>query len=332
MTISFDFLPDPQRARVLDARMRTQLTDSLEYLGDAVREQLGQTVDGLDACLGAMRRGEAYPPSTFGLYYELGGALISEDYPTANALWQELLAERPIPAEGVRVLTLDDIPSEAIRARYQRLMDTDPDTHFHIVSPPPERAPAAMATFVSGMRRLKESIPSLSGEFEALIREVILVVGDKSLDYDFAGGSSYMLWGALFINAESYASDIGIIEAIAHESAHSLLFGHTIDEPLVLNDDRELFVSPLRDDPRPMDGIYHATYVTARMCWTMNELLRSATLNPEEAEFARQRRATDSRSFWSGYATILESAKLSATGQALLQGAHDYMRECCPAE
>ena len=81
-----------------------------------------------------------------------------------------------------------------------------------------------------------------------------------------------------------------------------------------------------------MDGIYHATYVTARMCWTMNELLRSATLNPEEAEFARQRRATDSRSFWSGYATILESAKLSATGQALLQGAHDYMRECCPAE
>jgi hypothetical protein len=64
----------------------------------------------------------------------------------------------------------------------------------------------------------------------------------------------------------------------------------------------------------------------------MDELLRSANLSPEEAEFARQRRATDSRSFWSGYATIQESAKLSATGRALLQSAHDYMKEHSPAE
>ena len=154
----------------------------------------------------------------------------------------------------------------------------------------------------------------------------MLVVGADDLDYGFAGGSCYMLWGALFLNASAHGSDVATIEAIAHESGHSLLFGLTIDEPLVLNDGRELFASPLRDDPRPMDGIYHATFVSARMHWAMSELLRSGKLSVEEAVLASAHLDADRRNFWSGYATVEPHARLSETGRLLLTSAHDYMK------
>jgi HEXXH motif-containing protein len=47
-----------------------------------------------------------------------------------------------------------------------------------------------------------------------------------------------------------------VAEVLTHEAGHSLLFGLTVDEPLVLNLDDVLYPSPLREDPRPMDDIY----------------------------------------------------------------------------
>lgn len=65
---------------------------------------------------------------------------------------------------------------------------------------------------------------------------------------------------------------------LAHEAGHCLLFGLTIDEPLVLNDDNEMFLSPLRPDPWPMDGICHATLQSVRMAWAMEALGDSGLL------------------------------------------------------
>lgn len=325
MDIAFDFPPDAARARRIDRRMRSQLAESLGYLGHAIKDQSGRSVEGLDAVIGAMRGGSVYPPSTFGLYYEVVAALMLEDKASAKSLWGELIGEHPVAQQKIKVATLDNIMPLSNRLRYQRLMDTDPNTPFHIVPPPPETAGPAIQKFKSGMSRLHKTIPELSGEFKALIREVILVVGDKGLGYDFAGGSSYVLWGALFINAESHASDVEIIEAIAHESGHSLLFGYTIDEALVLNDDAELYPSPLRDDPRPMDGIYHAAYVSARMHWAMSALLACRQLTPEETELASTHREADRKNFWAGYQVVQSFARMSATGSILMQNAHDYM-------
>ena len=51
---------------------------------------------------------------------------------------------------------------------------------------------------------------------------------------------------------------------------------------LVANEAEELYPSPLRNDPRPMDGVVHATYVIARMHYTMERLLESGLLTDEE--------------------------------------------------
>ncbi len=286
MNISFSFVPDGARARLIDVGMRLQLADSLEYLNQSLVQQMGAEIDGLADMVARMRQGVVYPPSTFGLYYEITSALIDEDYDQAMSLFGELLNEEPCSPEQVDIITLGQVPKISNLLRYQRLMDTDPTMPFHIESLPDAITSQSVAHFQSSFNRLRQCVPELAKEFEALIRTVILVKGDSQMDYQFAGGSSYMLWGALFINAELHTTDIATIEAMAHESAHSLLFGFSIDEALVLNSDDELYPSPLRYDPRPMDGIYHATFVSARMYWAMTALLESGLLSADEIEFA----------------------------------------------
>lgn len=306
--------------------MRHQLLDSLQHILDTLEDQLPADLAALHDLVNALNEGhQQASPSTFGLYYEAAGALLQDRQTEGLALLKELGSERLLESPHLRILTLDQVTPDARRQRYQRLMDTDPDTPFRIVSPPDDTTTTGVNAFRQAYERLRTALPDLAGEFDALIREVVLVAGAPELGYDFAGGSCYMLWGALFINARCHSNDIAMMEAIAHESGHSLLFGFTIDEPLVLNDERELYVSPLRDDPRPMDGIYHATFVSARMHWAMSRLLETNTLSAQESELAATYRAAECRAFWNGYQTVQASARLSATGQSLMASASAYM-------
>src|SRR6185437_8666871 len=117
----------------------------------------------------------------------------------------------------------------------------------------------------------------------------------KAMTFD--GASSFMLWGAIILNADRGDGPIGMAQMLAHESAHNLLFGFSADEALVENGPDELFSSPLRKDPRPMDGIYHATFVTARMYRVVYQLLHSGILDDAAKEKAQKDLAENARLF-----------------------------------
>ena len=323
------FFPDAARAVAMDRRMRAGLADSLEYLATTIEQQLVAECDGLDALVRRMRAGALYPASTFGLYYEATSALIDGDSAQALALLAELAGEQPLASSELRIVSLDEAAAPANVKRYQRLMDNDPLIHFGFSEPPAPLVASARTLVAASLRRLRRIDPVLVGEFEALVRELILVVGESGVDYQFAGGSSYTLWGALFLNAEHHTSEVAVIEALAHESAHSLLFGFCHDEPLVNNADDELFSSPLRVDPRPMDGIYHATYVSARMYRVLSVLLESGDLSADETAFVRSARDEDEENFFAGLGVVREYALLTGTGRALMAEAEVYMRSVC---
>lgn len=320
----FDFLPSPERARLLDERMRSHLIESLDYLAQCVIAVDSYYGNMLASVAQKARLGSQLSPAGFGLYYDIVSALIQEELELAIPLIKELSEEIEQPAKEFEVLTLDELMPKS-RKRYQRLMDMDPNTPFSILSPLVESAGDHKRRLKFALERLKLLLPELAGEVEALVRQVILVIGDSSLGYDFAGGSCYMLWGALFINADSHPDELLMMEAIAHESAHSLLFGFTIDEPLVLNDADERFTSPLRDDPRPMDGIYHATFVCARMYWAMRQLSSCFVSDGALAAKALARADLHARSFHSGMTLIREHGLLSSTGRSLIDSAEIYM-------
>jgi len=142
----------------------------------------------------------------------------------------------------------------------------------------------------------------------------------------FTVSRRFNLWGTVLVNAEAHKTTLQLVQTLAHENSHMHLFAAALDSPLVLNPEEERYPSPLRLDPRPMDGIYHATYVTARMHYVLSRLLASGSLSPAQIGEAELARANHVKAFAEGYEVVSSHGNLTGLGQSLLAGAYEYMR------
>jgi HEXXH motif-containing protein len=323
--VGASFIPDRVRAKEMDCRMRQLLSDSLQHIIDQVEGQLDYDKGQLHNLIRDLSDGVRFPPSTFGHYADLVLAIQREDYEHAIAKFSLLANEKPITSSPWQLIALDDRRDAERTELYRHYIDTDPVTPFAILPPPEATAVAFAERLQVNFKFIRDTMPDLAGEIEHLVSQIILVSGDPDSHYQFDGGSSYMLWGGLFLNVTSHETDVAMVEVLAHESAHLLLFGYSRDEPLVLNPDEDVYPSPLRTDLRPMDGIYHSTYVSARMHWAMSQLLESGRLDEDGSREAQVAREADRKNFYDGHAVVAQSAILTETGKAVMDGARAYM-------
>jgi HEXXH motif-containing protein len=315
----FAFQPNADRARRVEARVRAGLADSLAA---ALRALASEGVASGDDLVARVRAGPV-SPMVFGAYTELVEAILSEDNDTAIRIADELCAPRFGQSGDLRIVTLEDNDLGAGQAaRYGRLVDDDPNLGL-------ELSALSRAKFASDSKRVTEALallikaaPELTDELHALVREIILAdsVGRTSF-----GASSFQLWGALLLKLKADATRIEIAESLAHEGAHALLFGFGMGRPLVENHEHERYTSPLRGDPRPMDGVVHATYVVARMHYAVTRMLDSGLLTKEEAVAAREARERNGRLYADGLAVIETHAKWTRAGAAALSSSKKYM-------
>ena len=133
-----------------------------------------------------------------------------------------------------------------------------------------------------------------------------------------------MLWGALILNLERHGNVLDTLEGLVHEATHLLLFGLFPAAPPVLNPVQQRFASPLRREPRPMIGVYHATLVCARLHALHGSLMehRPAGLITADWPLLETRRAEQRARFLQGYAILTEQGQLTDPGRALLAAAH----------
>lgn len=304
--------------------MRLSLADSLDHIAERASGKLAFDFSALAPLMAGAKAGERYPCSTFAIYAEIVLAICNGEHDRAVPLLQELALERPVE-QPWRVLAMDDPVHEKNMARYLRFMNNDPNTKFFMGPPPVDLVAKFNQRVMAGYRLMTSTVPELAAEFDALVSDVIMVVGDTNAKYQFDGGSSYLLWGGLFLNATSHETEVAMVEVMAHESAHILLYACAADEALVNNPDEELFASPLRRDLRPMDGIYHATFVSARMHWAMEQLIQSGRLDDSESAAAETARLEDVKNFWAGHEVVARHGKLTRTGSQVMQAARSYM-------
>jgi hypothetical protein len=306
--------------------MRSRLADSLRYILAQGNEHLTVPRDRFQDFL---LRLEAQPvsPLTFSFYNDAVLAIEDDNIDEASRLLTEL-ANLPPPASELEIKELKDPKHDAIAKRYARFLNSDPTISFEIFAAPEQVATNCRAQIRDAFALLNSGDPELAGEIRALLREIVLATGSKDPKaYTFDGASSFMLWGAIILNADRSDGAIGMVQMLAHESAHNLLFGFSADEALVENSPEELFPSPLRKDPRPMDGIYHATFVTARMYRGVRQLLETGILDATAEEKARKDLADNARLFKKGIETVRQFGKLTAVGEAVMRGASDYMAD-----
>jgi hypothetical protein len=326
MIEGFRFEPDAAHAARCDRAMHVGLADSLRQICAASDGQVAFDREAIERLIDAAESGHRLSPHAFGLYYELVPALMQGRLAEAEALFAELSRERPIE-KPFRTLVLGEPAMAEKEARYMRFMAEDFPYRHTFLPPAAEELAAFQRQFASVLELMRQATPELVAELQAMISELILVAGPKDAKLHFDGGSSYQLWGALFINAVRHKTRIDVIDSIAHESAHSRLFGLCTEEAPVTNPDEEAHPSPLRREKRPMDGVYHATFVSARMHWAMARLIASGLLTEEERLLAIEARDADRRNFESGYRTVAAHGRLTRTGRIALDAARAYISE-----
>ena len=314
-----NFEPSAERGAALDQRMRERLADTLDYLFSEVGEPLG--VSAVEAAaLTARIRASAQSPNLFGTYYDLVLALEGDDLDEARQLAADLLVSAD--TAGTRVGSIEG-RSEKETNRFRRLLIDDPEM---AAQPNQGLLDDTLARTEAGFELLDRGFPEMAAEIRALLREIVIAAGPedpKAATFD--GASSYMLWGAILLNARGQTNVLDTAQALAHESGHNLLFGFCSSGSLVENEDEELFSSPLRVDPRPMDGVFHATYVVARMHQTVSRLIASGVLDEEQLRAAQTDLVAHRRSFDIGNQVIRDGGRLTKLGEDAIESARAYM-------
>ena len=177
---------------------------------------------------------------------------------------------------------------------------------------------------------LRAHAPVTYGEMETLVSEIVPVHGKVHDDLEFDGASSLRRWGTVLINMARNRSRVALAETLVHEAAHGTLFAMSPVEFYVLNPAEERFSSPLRLDPRPLDGIYHATFVLARMHVAMRELVASPDLDQDARAQAMALARHSRANFQEGYDVLAAHADYTPTGRAIMEDTHAYMQALAP--
>jgi hypothetical protein len=320
----FGFEASAQRAEFLDRRMRHELGQSLIYLLGELQARFS-----LDQARVAsfLQRLQSAPisPLAFATYADLVIAIDGNDLKLAGRLCDRLFSQ-PTSSGGLQILSLGDRSTDDQADLYVRYVNTDPEIPLDLFPPSSESVDYSRQRITEAFALMQAGDPELADEIRMLLRQIVLCGGSEDpAKYTFDGASSLMLWGAILLNANRRGDELDMVQMLAHESAHNLLFGLATDEALLTNDDTERFSSPLRDDPRPLEGIYHATFVLARMHRSIKRLLDHGVLAETQAKRARIEMERNAVAFFGSMKTLDAHADLTETGAAIIEGARAYM-------
>ena len=192
-----------------------------------------------------------------------------------------------------------------------------------VVEPGAGTSRVEVLVFVQSDDLLAETSPALLDEIDTLGHEIVLATSGGPRG--FGGAATVFLWGAVMLNPTLAPDRVTLVESLAHESAHALLFGLTLGADLTTNDPAERYGSPLRPDPRPIEGIVHATYVLARMVFALDAISGSARLSAEEREDVGRKIERNLTNYAVGLRTVDAHARFTDDGAMIFEACRKAM-------
>ncbi len=327
------FLPSAERGRAMDRAIRQRLAESLRWVADEL---------GSERLKGADLSGWSARPADFGFYFDLASAVhhgVAEEGRGALASIERALARS---IDGNRAGADDDglrLRVNTMRVPFYtaeetdclvRWFDMEPDNAMALEALDDAELQAASRQLSKALDVLRTTAPDFFGEFQAITTEIVFAKPGPAAKLSFGGASSFALWGGMALNMEAHPDWWLYLPRIVHEYSHNLLFGIARDEPLVLNPHEERRRSPLRSDPRPIDGIFHAGFVSAREATAMQQIIDG--LGDGDAPDAQGLRAycsrtrdESARSFADCLVVLREHARFSGLGARILDDTEAWM-------
>ena len=287
-TPRWDLSPSASRVESIDQALRRRLADSLAYLADVASSD--DSYRPAMASIEKSLRGGPVSPWVFCHYSKLVAELSKDPRGDASGTFTDIARAAALPAEAGVVAFGGAAVPPSWWDHFRLLFDTDRQRPFKPQVPVEEDFVRCSEEIEAALAMLQRGDASWYEEVRKLVRMVVLGA-PRSVDSAdlFNGASTFFLWGASLLNANLRRSSISILDLIVHESSHVLLFGLSADGGLTTNSGRERYDSPVRKDKRPIDGIFHACFVSTRVHLSMERLVSSGVLNDEGVKIARQR-------------------------------------------
>ena len=307
--------PSAARGARLDTAVRGRLATSLRDLAESAAGLLPCDAAALGALADAVA---AHPvrPLVMARYAAAMEAVGSGDAAAAEAALAALADPALRARSAPRTITLCDAdlgPGGA--ALYRHLLNDDPDSPLAIRALDAGDRLAAPARVAAALDLLG---PDFAAEIAGVAPEVVAVAPLPGAAAAFQGATSFYLWGAIALNLPAHPADPDLALTLAHESGHAVLFGSTFGVPLTVNDPGERYASPLRETPRPMEGIVHATWVLARMHLAAETMIAGGIDLRAERDAIR-------RDYAEGLAVVDAAARFTPEGAAVFAPARRYM-------
>lgn len=337
------FMPSRQRATELRLSMASALLASLERQLTVLGHESAALAN--VAAAGAVQPAAA-APAHFTAYFDLlalaqgpeawAGAQPEAALARGRAGWASL-SQAGLPglagvAPELRVVTLGEpYFAAAEQQALLRWWDTEPDNAMDLQAVSPADLAQGRVLVAQALQVLQGAAPELFAELSVVLQEVVLARAGAQCRLNFNGVSSFAAWGAIGINLAAHTAWPQVYKTLVHECGHLVLFALAQEQPLVLNPPEQRLGSPLREDLRPLDGIYHAAFVSAR-----EALALEACLQWHETQGLAQGQDTalltalleDSvLAFWDCCAQLQQHGRLAPLGSRILHDAQAYMRE-----
>ncbi|PIB24563.1 hypothetical protein BFP76_05060 [Amylibacter kogurei] len=307
----------------IDTALRANLAQSLVHIAQTFSELINQSDDEIGEMVERIKT-TRQPASMFAHYFNL--VIAAQNGSTGQILNHWDAMRNTSGGDGLSICPFN---KTALGANY----DLFPPLLFSEVGQSPMIPPsdADFENFTSHLHQAFEIIKSTDAKLWDEINGCFNLICGSSKTKDpkiagFGSVTSLMTWGATFVNIDAHQTLLSVVNFLVHETTHARLFGLSFDNPLVFNPLDQNYSSPLRSDPRPMDGIYHATIVCARMAEFNHMLLKSNPLDAITSDELTQSINKNSKRFFDGYDVIKADGDMSPLAAQILSDAYDVVR------
>lgn len=204
-------------------------------------------------------------PWSYHNYFKLRHAIMNDEAESVKSIITELNG-KPINSFQQHTRTvLPAFTEDWERNALNDEVEASFGEHDYAPLPPCMRQFTALSSHLESSMALIAAVDApMADEINVLAASIRLLNNNNTL-----AATSPKFFGAIYIsmpeNDLMQHQVLVLVDHLVHETSHLFLNAILIHDPLMLNDENARYSSPIRKDPRPMLGIYHAIFVLSRV-------------------------------------------------------------------